>query len=93
MPRVELAGFRNASFRDASFRNDCDKAAFEKAAPYLDRPGKHVRHAVPSGAGNRIELIHQCLDADDFSAVVRLYDEAVGRRCTGLLTSPSREEV
>ncbi len=46
-----------------------DKAAFDKAAPYLEMMGKLVRHAGPSGAGNRIKLIHQTLVAGHAVAV------------------------
>lgn len=46
-----------------------DRPAFDRALPYLDRLGKHVRHAGPSGAGNRIKLIHQCLVAGHAVAV------------------------
>ncbi len=46
-----------------------DAAAFDKAAPYLDMMGKLVRHAGPSGAGNRIKLIHQTLVAGHAVAV------------------------
>lgn len=46
-----------------------DEGAFERAQPYLDMMGKMVRHAGPSGAGNRIKLIHQTLVAGHAVAV------------------------
>jgi len=46
-----------------------DRSAFDRAAPYLDRLGKHVRYAGPSGSGNRIKLIHQSLVAGHAVAV------------------------
>ena len=46
-----------------------DAAAFDRAVPYLDMMGKLVRHAGPSGAGNRIKLIHQTLVAGHAVAV------------------------
>ena len=46
-----------------------DAAAFARAEPYLNHLGKMVRHAGPSGAGNRIKLIHQTLVATNAVAV------------------------
>ncbi len=46
-----------------------DAAAFVTAVPYLDHLGRFVRHAGPSGAGNRIKLIHQTLVATNAVAV------------------------
>ena len=46
-----------------------DPDAFERAAPLLDILGRFRRHAGPSGAGNRIKLIHQLLVAINAAAV------------------------
>ena len=46
-----------------------DDIAFAKVKPYLDTLGAMVRHAGPSGAGNRIKLIHQTLVAGHAVAV------------------------
>lgn len=46
-----------------------DDIAFAKVKPYLETLGAMVRHAGPSGAGNRIKLIHQTLVAGHAVAV------------------------
>ncbi|MCL4746017.1 MAG: NAD(P)-dependent oxidoreductase [Burkholderiaceae bacterium] len=64
-----LGSTRQASEDTISFVVGGDADAFARAEPVLARVGQLIRHCGESGAGNRMELVHQTLVAGHAVAV------------------------
>ncbi len=69
MDATMLGSLPQAETGEIGFVVGGDEHAFEEIAPLLDILGRFRKYAGPSGAGNRIKLIHQMLVAVNAVAV------------------------